>query len=701
MKRFKTALVQFEGWRFYLLYALVALIFGFFIYRLYDYQVTNYELYQNQADTNRTSVINIPSQRGMILDRNGIVLARNIPTYNVTVTPAYLPDDEGATQEIFRQLSVLLDIPINYGDLEAESKFFTPCVTELGIYEMVFIMRTNWPYQATALKCNVSKDIAMIITEKGEDFQGIGITIEPYREYPTGWQTSEIIGFLGPIPEERKAEFEAKGFVVRRDKMGYAGIEYSMNEILAGSNGLRVVEVNVGGEVLRDLETPIDPVAGKDVYLSIDMRLQQAAKHALIGDIELWNTWKGSTMSSNGVAIAINPKTGEVLAMVSYPTYENNRMTGRYIPYDYILQLYDDPYKPLINHAISAEHPPGSVFKLAPALGILNEGVVTPEQTVDCAGKIIINQKYYENDPGQPREYVCWDENGHGLVNFLWGIALSCDVYWYKVGGGYGTEVPEGLGMWRMAEYAKAVGYGMLSGIELPGEGEGIIPNPTWKRITQGENWSTGDTYITTMGQGYILATPLQVVNSIATIANGGKLMQPTVIKRIVDSDGSLVPTFSLQDQTTVRTVGPNEIWDITVDPVINVYDGNQQTGDTKTIEPWILKLAQEGMRMVVAANEGEPFIGTAYNQFVGDDNLVAGKTGTAEYCDQIAQALDVCKPGLWPAHAWFVGYAPYDDPEIVVVAFVYNGKEGSSVGAPIVRSIIDAYFELKAIDAQ
>jgi penicillin-binding protein 2 len=469
--------------------------------------------------------------------------------------------------------------------------------------------------------------------------------------------------------------------VANRDKVGYAGIEQSMNDVLSGTNGTRTVEVDVAGEIIRNLEEPVDPIPGNDLYLTIDARLQAVAREALITQMEELNFYKGLEFVNSGVVIAIAPKTGEVLAMVSYPNIENNRME-RQIPAYYYEQLAADPQRPLFNQAISSELPPGSVYKMAPALGILNEGVVTPEYEINDPGLITIQEKYYENDPGIPRQYVCWKEGGHGMVNFMWGVAYSCDVYWYKVGGGYEDEVPDnGLGIWRMGEYARAIGYGTTTGIELPGEADGLVPDPTWKRINQGENWSTGDTYIATMGQGYVLATPIQVVNSIATIANGGNLMEVTLVDKITEPDGTLVE----ENEPIVR-------WNITTDPVINVYEDNVTTGEMKTVEPWIVELANEAMRLVVTD-------GTADDQFEGDPYSSAGKTGTAEYCDDVAQEKGICKSEAWPAHAWYVGYAPWDDPEIAVVAFVYNGDEGSTVAAPIVRKVIDAYFEMKAAD--
>lgn len=681
---------KFENWRYLVLYLLILTLFGYFILRLFDVQILQGPGYVAQADNNRTRIIREPAIRGNIYDRNGFLLAYNAPSYNVVVIPGYLPPEGGDRQAIFRDLSALINMPVTYGDLDEETiRNFTPCFTDIGIIEVVFIAGTNWPFRPTELKCNVPQDVAMVVMENSEDWPGIDVEISSVRRYPTGNLTSEVIGFLGPIPAVLEQYYVERGFVSHRDKVGYAGVEQSLNDTLAGINGTRVVEVNVAGEIIRDLAEPIPPTPGNDVYLSIDTRLQAIAREALISEIEFWNNQAGRTLSNNGAVVAMNPKTGEVLALVSYPNYENNRMEGD-IPGYYYEQLINDPQRPLFNHAISAEHPPGSVFKMAPSLGILNEGVVTPEYEVDCPGIITIMQRFYENDPGTPRQFVCWDRSGHGPVDYVWGIAQSCNVYWYKVGGGYPGEVAgDGLGPWHLSEYSKAVGYGSLTGIELPGEQDGLIPNPTWKRINLGENWATGDTYTATVGQGFVLATPLQVVNSISTIANGGKLMDVTIVQRIISKDGIVI-----------RELEPSYRWDITKDPVINTYSGNAPTGETKTIEPWIVELANYGMRRVTIDGTAHEYTHVRHMEmFKNDSSRSAGKTGTAEYCDDIAMEQGICHFGAWPAHAWYTGHAPWDDAEIAVVAFVYNGREGATLASPVVRRIIDAYFELKAID--
>lgn len=675
--------------RFRWIYVIIALTFIYYASQLFNYQIIEGDTYLAQAEDNRTNVISIPTQRGMIYDRNGVILARNTAQYNVTVTPAELPDSAGEIREIFDELSQLVDIPVNQGEVNDQTaSAFTPCYSDLGIFQIVEIAESLWPFQPTRLKCNLTKETAMVIEEKKMDWPGIDVEVESIREYPTGEQTAEIIGFLGPIPEVLLDYYTDLGFVSGRDKVGYMGIENSMQDVLAGTNGRRVVEVTVGGEVVRDIEEPIEPVPGADIHLTIDYRLQMAARAALVEQLRYWNDFwmreRGEVMSTTGTVVGMNPKTGELLFMVSYPNYENNRM-AQIIPGYYYEQLSIDEAKPLVNKAISSELPPGSVFKMVPALGVLNEDIVTPEETIGCTPTITLRQQFYESDIGTEQSYYCHDDAGHGAVDYEHGIGYSCNVYWYKTSGGYPGEVEDGgLGIWNIFEYGAALGYGKTTGIELPGEADGLLPNPTWKRLNQGENWATGDTYLAGVGQGYVLATPVQVMNAFSTIVNGGKHLQLSMIGKTVDAEGNVVQSFE-----------PELLWDITQDPLIHTYEGNNQTSEVKTVESWVIDLAMRGMELVTSQE------GTAKIEFEGDQNKIAGKTGTAEYCDDWANREGLCIPGSWPSHAWFAGYAPYDDPEIVVVSFVYNGREGSTVSGPIVRKIIDAYFEFKAIDAE
>jgi penicillin-binding protein 2 len=674
-------------WRILLFLVLLGGVFSLYVLRLFNLQIVEGAEWSALAEENRISEINIPAQRGIIYDRNDFVLARNIPSYNVVITPANLPDDPGAIQEIFRQLSKMIDVPVNLGEVTPENPY-VPCQSKHGIAQIVEYGTTSAPYTPVRIKCDIPQELAMFIKEKSVDMPGVDIEIESVRDYPTNSLTAAIVGFLGPISAAEEEYFVQRGFVPGRDKVGYAGVERYFQSFLAGKNGRRLVEVDVAGKILRDIAPPVPPTPGFNIRLTIDTRLQSAAEAILIDEINYWNTRLNTIRSTSGVVIAMNPQTGEILAMVSYPSYENQRM-ARFIPEYYYEQLTQDLRNPLLNHAVGDELPAGSVFKLVTAVGALNEGVVTPEQILSAPPKITITEKYFANDPGRAREFVDWNKAGFGQIDFVHGVAFSSNVYFYKLGGGYGDEVPEGLGICRLGTYARAMGYGNYPGIELPLVENGLIPDPTWKRINHGENWSTGDTYIASVGQGYVVATPLQVLLSAAVIANDGKLMRPTILREILDGEGNVIKSFL-----------PDMQWDITKDPVIDVIADpnspggceNKITGEKKTVAPWVIEKVQEGMRLAVLE-------GTLRREFTNVNISAAGKTGTAEYCDKFANEKGLCKPGEWPTHAWTVAYAPFENPEVAVVAFVYNGGEGASVAGPIVRRFLEAYFEIKAAD--
>jgi penicillin-binding protein 2 len=687
-------------WRILALPVMLVLVFLIYTGRLFLLQIVQTEQWLSQADDNRTDTINVPAPRGIIYDRNGAVLARNIPSYNVVITPVELPEDPGETQRVFRELSALIDLPVNLGVLDNVNSPYVPCFSEHGITQIVEYGDTTAPFTPVTVKCDVSREIAMIILEKSSDWPGVSVEIEPLRDYPTGSLTANIIGYLGPISAENEDFYVSQGFVANRDKVGYSGLERAYQSILAGSNGIRTVELDAAGEVQRDLKEPAAAVPGYSLELTLDTRLQQAATSILIDEINLWNQFfrdRPDRQMTSGVVIAMNPTTGEILAMVSWPSYENNRL-ARFIPAYYYEQLTADATKPLLNHAVGDNLPAGSVFKLTTAVGALNEGIVSPETVVETPGVLFIEEHFSANDPGNQRRFVDWNwqSGGFGQLDFLHCIANSSNVCFYKIGGGFEDEIEEGLGICRLGAYARALGYGSLPGTGLPEEAEGLVPDPEYKRITGGESWTLGDTYIVSVGQGFVLATPLQVLMSAATIANDGKLMNPTLVREIIDGEGRVVQAFE-----------PDLRWDLTVNPVLELFNpeitirGCESTGEYKTVAPSVFENVQQGMRLAVLE-------GTLTADILGLKNLeveglgriaVAGKTGTAEYCDDYAKLYHICGYGNWPSHAWTVAYAPYDNPEIAVVAWVYNGNEGASVAGPIVRRVLQSYFELKVID--
>lgn len=660
-----------QPWRIQALYVGLILLGFLFVGRLYQFQILQGSVYQAQADENRFTEVRIAAERGVIYDRNGQILVRNIPTFNIVITPALLPDSEAEVQSTYVWLSELTGVPISQ-----EGEPAARCVPGRGIRQFVEEGATNAPYNAWPIACDVDEDIARVINEASSDYPGVSVEISPVREYPTGELTANIIGYLGPISEQTQEYYESLGFVADRDKVGYSGIEYQYQEILAGSNGLKLVEIDVAGQELREVGEVIQPVAGNSLRLTIDTRLQAAAQTALRNRMEFINRYANERRSPIGVVIAMDPNTGEILAMVSEPTYENNRF-ARFIPADYYEQLAsDDRGKPLINHAIQLAFPPGSTYKLVTGIGSLNEDIITPNETLFDPGKITIANRYFPNDPGKAKDFVCWNEDGHGDVDYLHGLAWSCNIYFYKIGGGYENEVDPGLGIDLLGDYARALGYGDLLGIDLPGEYDGLVPTRDWKRRTQGENWSTGDTYNASTGQGYVLATPLQVLTSAATVANGGRVMWPHLVQEILDGEGNVV-----------ETIEPRVLWDLT--------DGflTEDTPDIN-VESWVMELTQQGMHMVTLDG------GTVYGYGNLDTISSAGKTGTGEFCDTVAFNKGLCEPGNWPTHSWYVAFAPYENPEIAVVAMVYNGGEGAVTSGPIVKQVLETYFTLKSIDS-
>jgi penicillin-binding protein 2 len=682
-------------------YLIILVILLVFIGRLFSLQIIQGEAYREIADENRFDEVSLPAQRGVIYDRNDFQLVRNIPEYRIMVTPALLPDSNAEQELIYKRISDLTGVP-----LDQEGPPAAPCVPGRGVLQLVEEGRTNRPFDAWPIACDVDETIARVLREEQIDLPGVSVIAVPVRDYTTGELTAATIGYLGPIPAGLADYYEEQGFLKERDKIGYAGIEVGFlgmyQEILAGQNGLKLVERDVAGQYLRDVGTFTQPIPGNNMRLTIDTRLQAAAETALRNRMDFINRYSGEERTPLGVVIAMNPQTGEILAMVSLPTYENNRF-ARFIPQDYYQQLEDDTRgSPLTNHAIASEFPPGSTFKMVTAIGALNEEVITPDRTLFDPGKITIENKYFPQDPGKAKDFICWKTEGHGDVDFVHGIAWSCNVYFYKIGGGYPGEIEDGgLGVTGINKYAPALGYGAPLGIDLPGEEDGLIPDEDWKRINLGENWSTGDTYNTVVGQGFVAATPLQVLTSIATLANGGRVMWPHIVDEILDGEGNIIQSYE-----------PCVLWDIGDDVLTpleeigancptmpaelrELVQNSRSESPDVLVDPAVIEFAQTGMLMVVTDPDG-----TAYGRADLDTISSAGKTGTGEFCDKVVYQQGLCKPGEWPTHSWYVAYAPFENPEIAVVAFVYYGGEGAVTSGPIVRQVLEAYFEIKSIDA-
>ncbi len=735
-------LLPFQGWRLTLFQAVVFFSLVILAVRLYEFQFVESETYTLQAEENRLQLLPIPAPRGVIFDRYGQLLALNVPAFNVTIVPAELPDSEAATLTIYNRLSALIGVPATRAAADAAGR-----TDERSLEELVLEGEGIAPYRPVVVAQDIPRNVAMRILEDRLRLPGVNIEVSAVREYPTGALTSQVIGYLGPIPAEEAQALIEQGYNPAFDRIGYAGVEFFLEDELAGRQGSRLQEVDVAGLPLRVVQQE-EPIPGRNVRLTLDVELQAAAEEALVRRINIINSDAGRIVTQSGVVIAMNPQSGEILAMVSWPTYDNARF-ARSIDGEYYLQLRDDPLFPLINHATQSLYPPGSVWKVITAVGVVEEDVIDPFAVLNDPGSLVLPNRYAPNDPARSQTFVCWLRSGHGDVNLIQGIAQSCDVYFYQVGGG-NPEVPTsvlregGLGIDDLYRYGTAFGVGSELGVELPGENPGLMPDRDWKRRTHGENWSTGDTYNAAFGQGYLNVTPLQLISAVAAIANGGTFYQPTVIHSFLDAEGNVVEGFTPHVERTLRLPragepavlflqedmilqGENSLA-CTCEPDSEFYDPERCNPSSYSatvnveglsipytvhvprnyifnggvcdenrfdpdyeppfVEPETFSLVQEGMRQAV-------LVGTATGANLSYVN-VAGKTGTAEYCDDIARPLGLCVPGYWPAHAWFTAYAPYENPEIIVIAFVYNGGEGSLVALPVVRDTLEAYFRLQ-----
>lgn len=663
--------------RLLVLYGLVAAMLVVFTLRLWYMQVAQADYYQSLADSNRFRLVASAAPRGVIYDRNGVALARNTAAYDVTIVPAYLPDDEVGEEEVYVRLSQLLNMPIS-------SKSASLTAGGRGIKDIVDEARGIAPYRPVTIQTNVPRDVALLVMEEGVSLPGVQTVVVSGRDYQLGLLTSHMVGYTGRVDSAAvdklaasiadtlahvnrdtpltlvQALRTANGYNPDTDRVGQSGIEATYEDWLRGKKGERYVEEDVAGRAIRTVGDPVDPVPGHNVYLTLDRDLQQVALEALQQQIDQINSYAGVLRTRRGAVIAIDPRNGQVLAMVSLPTYDNNLFTHG-ISYDEYNALVSDPFLPLLNHAIGDQVQPGSVFKIIPASAALQEGVVTRQWMWYDTGSIIIPNRYFPNDPRQATVFYSWLRSGHGETNIVKALADSVNTFFYVTIGGLDVpDRPKIKGIEQLEtflNYIRAFGLGELTGIDLPGEAPGHVPDGQWKRLTYGENWSLGDTYNLSIGEGYLTATPLQILNATAAVANGGTLYTPQMVLRVTDADGNVVQEFQPKVLHSLPVSAEN------------------------------LAIVREGLLAAVQW-------GTAQKAQVAGVNI-AGKTGTAEFCDDLAQKLGYCAPGLpKPTHAWFTAYAPAEDPQIALVVYIYNGGEGSQASVPVAQKILQFWWD-------
>ncbi len=628
--------------------------------QLWWLQMVQGERYQAAAEVNRLRLEYSPAPRGVIYDRNGHLLARNKPQIVVSVIPAYLPEDRTERRAMLYRLAQLLDMPLNtpappqLDPGEGRPVLELGNSPEQGILQIVAEAELA-PYRPAPLKVGISRELALTLEEEHLEWPGVLVQVQSQREYLEGALTAHVLGYVGPIPEAQAAEYEARGYDTGRHTVGLAGVEYSFEDELHGQDGQRLVEVDVAGREVQAIDEPEAVIPGNSLRLTLDLDLQRAIEEILSRHLK-------TNYKQQGVVVAMNPQTGEILGMVSLPTYDNNAFTGG-ISAEALKALSEDINRPLVNHAISGMYPPGSTYKIILAAGGLEEGVITTATHYSCGGILWLPNRYYPEDPSLAQPFYCWiyhDYHGsHGSLNIISALGQSCDIFFYQLGGGYRDRL-EGLGEERIDYYAELFGHGARTGIDLPGEAPGLVPTAKWKRVNYSESWVTGDTYNMSIGQGFVLSTPLQMLNTAAAIANGGTLYRPQVVGEIIDSAGNLVRSFAPDAIRTLPISAEN------------------------------LAIVRQGMRAAVAGPGA-----TAWAVDVPGVQ-VAGKTGTAEFfIDRNKDGIpDRDREGNLPTHAWFVAFAPYQEPEIALVVFVFGGGEGSGVAVPIANEVLNYYFD-------
>ena len=614
------------------LYSWVFFICLFIIFiRLFYLQINQGEHYRGIAEGNRIRIKSMQSNRGVIVDRNYRILARNIPKFSLFFIPADLPSDKDELNRILDEVAQIIEKPVLEMELSIEQAW-------------------KYSYEPVLIEEDIDFEKAILLKIKSVDLAGIFLETGARREYlRTGSGLAHILGYLGKLSPDEFGILKNDGYLIN-DYLGKTGVERAYENILRGEYGKKQIEVDFLGKEENVLSV-LKPEPGKEIVLAIDFDLQEMAGKSIKNQMK-------KAGSKSGVVIVNEVETGDILAMVSLPDYDNNLFSAVISGEEY-QKLIEDEDKPFVNRAISGEYPPGSIFKLLVAGGALEEGVIDRDTSVFSVGGIRIGEWFFPD----------WKAGGHGPVTVTKAIAESVNTFFYYVGGGY--EEFEGLGLEKINYWAYLFGLGQKLGIDLIGEENGFLPTKQWKLKYKEEPWYIGDTYHLSIGQGDVLVTPLQVASYTSAIANGGTLYQPRVVRGFInrnetrvdslsgDSELSFEPEENPSDQLELVLFEPNIIRNNFV--------------DEKNLE-----IIREGMRDGVIYGSSRAL----YNLPID----VAGKTGTAQV------------GGDKEPHAWFTGFAPYEKPEIAVTVLIENGGEGSSFAVPVAREIFEYYFGAKEV---
>jgi penicillin-binding protein 2 len=598
--------------KFKLLFVLVSVALTLIVVRMWYLQVIKGDELRQRSENNSVRLRKIKSMRGLILDARRQVLVDNQPSFDLVFVPNRTRDINKITEKI--------------KDLYDERSLTLPSFSS-------FTGKVK-PLVPVIIERNISMEKLAVVETHALELPGVVVEVTPVRQYLNGEMTAQIIGFTGEISRE-ELDHDGSEHLTTGDIIGKFGIEKFLDSHVRGKNGAEQIEVNAAGKVVRSLGK-IQSVPGGNVVLTIDSALQEVA----------WN----AIGNRPGALAAMDPRNGAVLALVSSPSFDPNLFNSG-ISFGDWEKLANDRRHPMENRSISGQYPPGSTYKPVVAAAALEEGLITPETAFYCNGKFQMGD----------RTFRCWQEKGHGNVNLHRGIVESCDVYFYNLG--------KMLGVDKIAAYARAFGLGSPLGIDLTREKGGLIPTKQWKLDRLRESWQVGETISLSIGQGFNLVTPLQLVSVYATLANGGTLYRPRLVKQLESSDGLVVKVYGQEKMNTLPVSARNiQIINQALWGVVNEKGG---TG-------YILKRKEAD---------------------------VAGKTGTAQVIglpqdDKARKAKRVSAD--FRDHALFVCSAPHGNPEIAVAVILEHAGHGGSAAAPVARKFIDAYFDrMKAIQPQ